>query len=78
MKYLRKLNLKRIEKINNKELWRCDFNLHSEKWIKKILSNRNDISKIYFKYPIMDTKIQKKIPQILMFGLCLVNLVVTK
>lgn len=54
------IKFKDDKKINNKELWRCDFNLHSEKWIRKILSNRNDVSKIYFKYPIMDNKILKK------------------
>jgi len=41
-------------------IWRCDFNLHSEKWIRKILSKRSDIKKIYFKRPVMDTKIPKK------------------
>ena len=40
-------------------LWRCDYNLHSEKMIRKILSKRSDIKKIYFKYPSIDTKIPR-------------------
>jgi len=44
----------------SENLWRCDYNLHSEKWIKKILSFRSDINKIYFKYPVMDAKIPRK------------------
>ncbi len=43
----------------SENVWRCDFNLHSEKMIKKILKKRNDIKKIYFKYPIFDTKIPR-------------------
>ena len=43
-----------------KDLWRCDFNIHSEYWIKKMLSKRSDIKNFEFKYPIMDTEIPKK------------------
>lgn len=43
----------------SQNLWRCDFNLHSEKWIRKILSKRSDIDKIYFRYPTIDTKIPR-------------------
>ena len=43
----------------SKNFWRCDFNLHSEKWLREILSKRPDIDKIYFKYPTMDTKIPR-------------------
>ena len=41
------------------DLWRCDFNLHSEKMIKRILLKRNDIKSINFEYPIMDEPIPK-------------------
>ena len=43
----------------SKDVWRCDFNLHSESWIKEMILNRSDIKNIDFKYPIMDTKIPK-------------------
>lgn len=44
----------------SKNIWRCDFNLHSEEIIKKIILSRSDIKSFEFKYPIMDTKISKK------------------
>ena len=43
-----------------KNVWRCDFNLHSESWIKEMLSKRSDIDNFDFFYPVMDTKIPKK------------------
>ena len=45
---------------SSKNLWRCDFNLHSELWIKDIISKRSDVKKISFHYPVMDTKIPKR------------------
>ena len=32
----------------SKDLWRCDFNLHSESWIKDMLSKRSDIDNFDF------------------------------
>lgn len=43
------------------DLWRCDFNHHSEKMIRRILDDRQDISTASFFYPVMDTEIVKKI-----------------
>jgi ubiquinone/menaquinone biosynthesis C-methylase UbiE len=51
------------------DLWRCDFNHHSEKMIRRILSSRSDIASISFHYPVMDTEIIKEpgAPQINMW-----------
>ena len=43
-----------------RNIWRCDFNIHSEYWISEMLSKRSDIKNFYFQYPIMDTQIPKK------------------
>lgn len=43
----------------SKNLWRCDFNIHSQAIIKKIILKRTDIKDIKFIYPVMDTKILK-------------------
>lgn len=39
--------------------WRCDFNLHSEKWIKQILDKRDDIKDYRFEYEQIDVEIPK-------------------
>lgn len=43
-----------------RNIWRCDFNIHSEHWINEILSKRSDVRHYCFQYPIMDTDIPKK------------------
>ena len=40
--------------------WRCDFNHHSEKMIRRILSSRNDIKSITFDYQTIDVEIPKQ------------------
>ncbi|MDA9671074.1 hypothetical protein N9T57_02930, partial [Paracoccaceae bacterium] len=41
------------------DLWRCDFNHHSEKMIRRILKDRSDVDSASFFYPVMDTEIVK-------------------
>ena len=43
-----------------KDVWRCDFNLPSEKWIKQIISKRDDVKNLRFEYPVMTDQIPKK------------------
>lgn len=40
--------------------WRCDFNHHSEKMIRRILSSREDIKSVTFDYQTMDVEIPKQ------------------
>lgn len=47
-------------KKESEDIWRCDFNIHSEKWISKIISKRKDVRSFRFEYPIMQDIITKK------------------
>jgi hypothetical protein len=42
-----------------KDLWRCDFNLHSETWIREILEKRDDIKNYRFEYERIDVEIPR-------------------
>ena len=44
----------------SKNIWRCDFNLQSESWIKQMISKRSDIKSISFHHPAFDRKVPKK------------------
>lgn len=49
----------RDESSHPADLWRCDFNIHSEKMIHQILGNRSDVKSVDFHYPEIDVDIPK-------------------
>lgn len=54
-----KVEYKDDSKESTEGVWRCDFNLHSERWIKSMLAKRDDVVDHRFVHDQIDVEIPK-------------------
>ena len=53
------MNFRDDSSIHTRGIWRCDYNLHSEYYLKEILDQMNDVRDFWFEHAFIDVPIDR-------------------